>query len=86
MWEAGEEKKNTKPKKKDCRKMVENYFEMGDEDDLLTVPHLKTKLRNNSGELQAKKGTAGPGKGKQTSAQGGSESGCCLEEDSEDED
>ena len=48
------------------------------------MSHLKRKLRNNSGELQDKKGTVGPGKGKQTAAQGGSESGCCVEEDLED--
>ena len=53
--------------------------EMGDENDLFKVPHMKRKLRNNSGALQPKKGTAGPGKEKQAEAQGGSEFRSCVE-------
>ena len=52
---------------------------MGDENDLFKVPHMKRKLRNNSGALQPKKGTAGPGKEKQAEAQGGSEFRSCVE-------
>ena len=73
VWEGRrrrEEKKNTKQRKRSAGngggggRNSGSDFEIGDEDDLLKVPHLKRELRNNSGELQAKKGTAGPGKGK----------------------
>lgn len=59
--------------------------EMGDEDDLFKSASSEKKTKKQFKRASGpKKGTAGLGKEKQAEAQGDSESGSCVEEDTED--